>query len=157
MRKVLLTVVSAALMGASTLSGAVVPNAFAQTEQVATPTPAELDALQAEVASLEASVSQVCAQGTAQCEALAARITGILATLVANNRISDVDASSRLAQMVSEISEENPQLAANLQSELLVNTASTGAGAPGADGDEVGGADGDGDGAGGAPAPVSPT
>jgi hypothetical protein len=124
MRKVLLTVVSAALIGASTLSGAAIPNAFAQA-QSGEPAPAELDALEAEVASLETSVGAVCATDPAQCEALTARIAQALATLAAAGRISIEAAEGRLAAVIGEVSDANPQLAAALQEQLFVQTAAT--------------------------------
>lgn len=75
-----MTVVSAALMGASTLSGAVVPNAFAQAQAGAT-----LD----DAIALEEQAIAVCATDEAQFRSILGSYAALVAQLVANGTLSE--------------------------------------------------------------------
>jgi hypothetical protein len=86
MRKVLLTVVSAALMGASTLSGAVVPNAFAQTQAGGT---------LADATALEGQVVAACAVSDAEFRSVLGSYSALMAQLVASGAISSDEAAAR--------------------------------------------------------------
>lgn len=122
MRKVLLTVVSAALMGASTLSGAVVPNAFAQTQAGGT---------LADATALEEQAIAVCATDEAQFRSILASYSALMAQLVASGAISEADALARFQALRDAARAANCGAVADaVFEELFPNTASTGA--PGA-------------------------
>jgi 3-hydroxyacyl-CoA dehydrogenase len=124
MRKVLLTVVSAALMGASTLSGAVVQNAFAQTQAGGT---------LADATALEERALTVCLVDEAEFRSILTTYSALMAQLVANGTITEAEALARFQAL------RDAARAANCGSvvdavfeELFPNTAATAAAAPGA-------------------------
>jgi hypothetical protein len=139
MRKVLLTVVSAALMGASTLSGAVVPNAFAQTQAGGT---------LADATALEGQVLAACAVSDAEFRSALGSYAALMAQLVASGAISSDEAAARFQALRDAARAADCGPAADEAfEELFPDTAATGAAAPAAGGVPAGGVDGDGDGA----------
>jgi hypothetical protein len=141
MRKVLLTVVSAALMGASTLSGAVVPNAFAQTQAGGT---------LADATALESQVLAACTVSDAEFRAVLSSYAALMAQLVASGAISSDEAAARFQALrdAARAADCGPDADAAFE-ELFPDTASTAAAAPAgaAPGVIAGGTTGDGDGA----------
>jgi hypothetical protein len=117
MRKVLLTVVSAALMGASTLSGAVVPHAFAQDNTTA----------------LEGQVLAACAVDEAEFRSLLAEYSAQMAELVASGAITSDEALARFQALRDAAREADcGPVVDEAFEELFPDTAATGAVAPAA-------------------------
>ncbi len=148
MRKVLLTVVSAALMGASTLSGAVVPHAYAQAGGSV-----------AEAATLEGQVLAACAVSEVEFRAALASYSELMASLVASGAITSEEALARFQALRDAARDADCGPAADAAfEELFPDTAAVGATAPAGAGFGAG-SPGEGDGAGagsGAPVPASP-
>ncbi len=146
MRKVLLTVVSAGLMGASTLSGAVVPSAYAQAGGTL-----------ADATALEGQVVASCAVSEAEFRSTLAAYSELMAQLVASGAISNDEAQARFQALRDAARAADCGPAADEAfEELFPDTAATGAAPAPAAGGAPAGTPGDGDGSAN-PVLVSPT